>query len=204
MVWETTNGHPSGESATAYPDYAEAVQDIAALRAVPTSERADKQVRFVEDVRAKYHYNAQAVGSDDGDFNIVPDDVTPPDPGRWIKLSDEKSIEPVTTLDDTVTDLITLPIDDDTVVGIEARIVGIRTDTFDFLDDVLRASIYRTGGGAAVRQGLADTPYSRNTPAAAVWTTAIVVVGNNVCVQVKGQTGHTVRWRAFIKVLEVS
>ena len=204
MVWETTNGHPTGDSARAYPDYAEAIQTIADLRAVPTSERADKQVRFVEDVRAKYHYDEQAVGTDDGDFNLVPDDVTPPAPGRWIKLSDEKSIEAVLTIDDTLTDLITLPIDDDTVVGVEARIVGLRTDTFDLLDNILRATVYRTGGGAAVRQGLTDTPYSRNTPSAGVWTTDIVVSGNNAIVRVKGQTGHDVRWRAFVKVLEVT
>ncbi|KKN23065.1 hypothetical protein LCGC14_0908700 [marine sediment metagenome] len=204
MVWETTNGHPTGDSARAYPDYAEALQSIVDLRAVPTSERADKQVRFVEDVREKFHYDEQAVGSDDGGFNLVPDDVTPPDPGRWIKLSDEKSIEPVLTVDDTLTDLITLPIDDDTVVGIETRIVGIRTDTFDLLDNFLRATVYRTGGGGAVRQGLTDTPYSRNTPSAGVWTTDIVVSGNNAVVQVKGQTGHDVKWRAFVKVLEVA
>jgi hypothetical protein len=180
------------------------MQTIADLRAVPTSERADKQVRFVEAVRAKYHYDEQAVGTDDGDFNLVPDDVTPPDPGRWIKLSDEKSIEPVLTTDDTLTDLITLPVDDDTVVGVEARIVGIRTNTFDLLDNILRATIYRTGGGGAVRQGLTDTPYSRNTPSAGVWTTDIIVSGNNAIVQVKGQTGHDVKWRAFVKVLEVA
>ena len=204
MVWETTNGHPTGDSARAYPDYAEALQSIADLRAVPTSERADKQVRFVEDVRAKFHYDEQAVGSDDGDFNLVPDDVTPPDPGRWIKLSDEKSIEAVLTTDDTVIDLITLPIEDDTVVGIETRVVGVRTNALDLLDDILRATVYRTGGGGAVRQGLTDTPYSRNTASAGVWTTDIVVSGNNAIVQVKGQTGHDVTWRAFVKILEVS
>jgi hypothetical protein len=203
--YETTDGLPSGASARAWPAYGDAVQDIATLRAIPATQRVDTQLRFVEDVRASYHYDLQAVGSDDGSFNIVPDDITPPDPGRWIRLSDERSIEPVTTVDNTVTDLITLPIEDETVVGIEARIVGIRSGTFDFLDNILRASVYRTGGGGAVRQGLTDTPFSRNTPGAGgVWTTDIVVLGNDAIIQVKGQTGHTVKWRAFVKVLGVN
>ena len=84
MVWETTDGNPSGESARAYPDYAEAVQNVAALRTVPASERTDKQQRLVEDKKTAYWFDDTGTGADDGDLIIKPTDVL--NGGRWFKI----------------------------------------------------------------------------------------------------------------------
>lgn len=84
MTWETTDGSPSGASARAYPDYASAVQDVAALRAVPATERADKQVRLVEAKAAEYRFDETGTGADDGDLIIKPTDVS--NGGRWYKM----------------------------------------------------------------------------------------------------------------------
>lgn len=61
------------------------VQDIAALKAVVAADREDKQLRAVEDVEAVYIFDAESIGAGDDDLIVVPDDVTPPDPGRWLK-----------------------------------------------------------------------------------------------------------------------
>ncbi len=84
MVWETTDGIPSGVSGTAYPHYAFAVQDVAALRAIPASERADKQQRLVEDKGTAYYFDTVGAGVDDGDLIIKPTDVG--NGGRWYKI----------------------------------------------------------------------------------------------------------------------
>lgn len=84
MVWETTDGIPSGVSGTAYPDYAPAVQDVAALRAIPASERVDKQQRLVEDKSTAYYFDDTGAGVDDGDLIIKPADVG--NGGRWFKI----------------------------------------------------------------------------------------------------------------------
>lgn len=84
MVWETQDGMPAGVSGTAYPHYASAVQDVAALRAIPPSERADKQQRLVEDKGTAYWFDDTGAGADDGDLIIKPTDVS--NGGRWFKI----------------------------------------------------------------------------------------------------------------------
>lgn len=61
------------------------VQDIATLKDVGASDREDKQIRAVEDANAVYIFDAESVAVGDDDLVVVPDDVTPPDPGRWLK-----------------------------------------------------------------------------------------------------------------------
>jgi hypothetical protein len=82
MLWETTDGVPSGESARAYPDYASGVQDVAELRAIPETERVDKQQRLVEDKATAYWFDSTGVGTDDGDMIIEPTVGS----GRWFKI----------------------------------------------------------------------------------------------------------------------
>ena len=84
MVWETTDGTPSGISGSAYPHYASAVQNVAALRAIPASERVDKQQRLVEDKETSYWFDTTGTGTDDGDLIIKPTDVG--NGGRWFKV----------------------------------------------------------------------------------------------------------------------
>lgn len=64
-----------------------AVQNAAQLRAVQVSARKDKQQRLVEDLEAIYRFDLEAVGADDGNLTIKPDDVAPADPGRWSKIA---------------------------------------------------------------------------------------------------------------------
>lgn len=61
------------------------VQDFAALRAVGSADRIDKQVRLVEDAGAQYRFDSAGTGADDGAGTIRPTDVAAPDPGRWFK-----------------------------------------------------------------------------------------------------------------------
>lgn len=62
--------------------YRPPVQNIPQLRAVPAADRADKDVRLVEDDKAFYRFDLQGVGADDGDNVILPTDGGP---GRWFK-----------------------------------------------------------------------------------------------------------------------
>lgn len=83
----TASGHAVTKS---YVDalsggWAPGVQTIAALRAVASADRADKQIRLVEDAGAIYRFDTAGLGSDDGDLIVVPSDITPPAPGRWFK-----------------------------------------------------------------------------------------------------------------------
>jgi hypothetical protein len=83
MMWETHDGSPAGISATAAPDYAHAVQDEAALAAVPASMRADKQVRYVETEKTFYTYDDNA---SEGDIQPNDSDGTGVDPGNgWVR-----------------------------------------------------------------------------------------------------------------------
>lgn len=65
--------------------YAPAVQSLTALRAVVSAERADKQLRLVEDENAIYRYDAQGTGTDDNSSIITPSDAGAL--GRWFKVS---------------------------------------------------------------------------------------------------------------------
>ncbi len=68
--------------ATAMLPHAAAEQNVADLRAVPATERVDKQVRLVEDKKASYRFDEQGVGTDDGDLIITPTVGS----GRWFKI----------------------------------------------------------------------------------------------------------------------
>lgn len=87
MVWETHDGRPSGVSATAAPDYAYAIQNKTALAAIPASQRADKQVRYVETERLFFMYDDNASA---GDIQPGDSDGTGVDPGNgwWIRAAD--------------------------------------------------------------------------------------------------------------------
>ncbi len=76
---EATSGGVSGA----------AVQDVAALRAVPEADREDKQLRLVEDapgsaaLGAIYRFDSTGAGADDGILILTPDVGS----GRWFKVS---------------------------------------------------------------------------------------------------------------------
>lgn len=65
--------------------YGTPVADFPSLRAVPVADRADKQLRYVEDTTNPgiYAFDTAGVGADDGLLIIVPDVGT----GRWFRRS---------------------------------------------------------------------------------------------------------------------
>lgn len=65
---------------------APAVADLTELAAVAAVDREDRQLRLVVDANYLWRFSADSTATADTDKVVVPDDVTPPDPGRWIKL----------------------------------------------------------------------------------------------------------------------
>lgn len=66
--------------------YAAPVQALTDLAAVTLANRADKQLRLVEDTGAIYRFDVQATDTPDGDGVVIPGDITAPAPGRWFKV----------------------------------------------------------------------------------------------------------------------
>jgi hypothetical protein len=69
--------------------YGAPVQNLAQLRAIPLSQRRDKQIRLVEDEQAFYQFDAESMlvvpNSDNPKLAVLPNDVPLALPGRWIK-----------------------------------------------------------------------------------------------------------------------
>lgn len=98
----------------------------------------------------------------------------------------------VTTVNNTITTIATIPITDDTVNGIQALVVGRRTDSADRIVAVRRAAVFREAAGAATRQGTTDSTLTRRS--VGTYNVFIEVSGNDALIRVRGQTGHTVNW----------
>jgi len=91
----------------------------------------------------------------------------------------------------------TVPIPDNTAVLMEMTAVGRRTDSPGRAGYVRRALIYREAGGDATIQGTLDSPLTREVDTA--WNARIVVSGASALIQVRGNTGQTVKWKACWK-----
>lgn len=63
------------------------VQDITEARDIPAAERADKMIILVEDTASGWRFDAQSFAVDDGILVLLPTDVVPTDPGRWIRYT---------------------------------------------------------------------------------------------------------------------
>lgn len=65
------------------------VQNLSELSSIPSLERRDKQIRYVEDIEAFYQFDRQSIAiapnPDIPDLVILPDGIDPSFPGRWIK-----------------------------------------------------------------------------------------------------------------------
>lgn len=68
-------------------NFAASVQTVVQLRAITAVNRADHQIRLVDDKGSLYRFASDGTGADDGDATIIPDDITFPAPGRWFKTS---------------------------------------------------------------------------------------------------------------------
>lgn len=112
------------------------------------------------------------------------------------------TIGTATTTDNTVTALSTIPLSDNTVYLVETRIEARRTDSADRAAYVRRACVYREAAGTATMQGAVETTFSRES--AAGWNATIAVSGNDVVINVDGAVGHTINWRAYTTLQQVS
>jgi len=65
-----------------------AVSDYAAIRALTSTQRSDRQVRMVDIASPElWQFDAASTGTDDGATILKPSDLSAPDPGRWLILS---------------------------------------------------------------------------------------------------------------------
>jgi len=108
----------------------------------------------------------------------------------------------VTTTDDTWTTVATYTVSDDTVVHFTADVVGRRTDAADRAGHSRRGIFYREGGAGAAQQGVSDTYFTEES--SGPWNCRLSTSGNDIIVEVRGDTGETVNWKACYRVTEVS
>ncbi|TGL58629.1 hypothetical protein [Leptospira jelokensis] len=70
-------------------NYGTPVQNISQLTAIPNAERRDKQIRYVEDLRSYYQFDAESNESvpnvDDPNRVFLPNDLSSINTGRWIQ-----------------------------------------------------------------------------------------------------------------------
>lgn len=64
------------------PDYGEPVADIATLKALPSNNYKDRQIRYVESVRTLYAFDNESTLADNGSSVLIP--AGSPASGRWI------------------------------------------------------------------------------------------------------------------------
>ncbi len=78
-----TAGTVVGSALAAASFHGDAVQTIAALKAVTADQRFDKQERYVEDPKDTYYFDAQSAAGESLPDIVAPDAGT----GRWIRLA---------------------------------------------------------------------------------------------------------------------
>jgi hypothetical protein len=66
--------------------YAAPVADKVELSGLASASLADRQLRLVESNGTIYRYDVQSTDTPDAEGVIIPDDITAPAPGRWIKV----------------------------------------------------------------------------------------------------------------------
>ncbi len=110
-----------------------------------------------------------------------------------VGFDDHKTVNTVTTTDATLTTIATIPIPDDTVMLINARVVGRRTDAADRIMGEIRTGVFREAAGAATLEGATDLEFVRASDNQ--FDMQINVSGNNALIQVQGDVGKTINWR---------
>lgn len=123
--------------------------------------------------------------------------------GTYALLSDAFTTATVTTTDNVLTTIETVAISDNSAVLLEVSYIGFRTDATGGRAGYRReAVIYREAAGSATFQGSINTGFTRES--VPQYNATMIVSGNNVLIQVAGQTGHTVNWKVLYKITVVS
>ncbi len=112
-----------------------------------------------------------------------------------------EDVKRLTTTDGTITTVITYPVKDDSVVGIEAWMLGRRTDVDGRAFYIRKANVFREAAGSATFLGQVDTTLTRESSGG--YNATMTVSGNNLLLQVQGNAGQTLNWKVYYRLLEV-
>ena len=104
-----------------------------------------------------------------------------------------------TTVSGFVT-IATIPIADDTVVFVEADVIGRRTDAADRSVFVLRTAVFREAAGSAILEGSVDISLERKSGSGGA---QMIVSGNNLLIQVDSGDTQDYNWKSVHKVSSV-
>lgn len=107
----------------------------------------------------------------------------------------------VSTTDDALTTIATLAIPTDSTLTVTVTISGTRSNGTGRGGFILSATAYREGAAAAALQGEVMTSMTRTNT---TYEVGISVSGNNLIVQVKGESAHNVNWVATVVQAEAS
>ncbi len=102
----------------------------------------------------------------------------------------------VSTTDNTITTIATIPIADDTAVAFEVNGEGVRTNGADQAAYIRRALVFRRGGGPATIQGAVSNEWTEES--APAWNFTIAVTGNDCIITVRGSISHDIDWFASV------
>ncbi len=128
---------------------------------------------------------------------------TRPDKGGTYALLDDAFTEAtITTTDNVLTTIATIPIALNTAIKVSASYSAMRTDVTGDRAGYDRIAMMFRDGGAAARQGSTTTPFTRESTAA--YNAQINPSSNDAVIQVQGQTGHTINWKVKYMLTEVS
>ena len=112
--------------------------------------------------------------------------------------------EEITTVNNTVTTIDTIPIDTDKAGIFVCQIIAKRTDA-TYKGGFKFTACYANDDGTITQQG--STAYNyRNRPGIVLlpkWNAYFEISGTNILVQVKGNNGHTINWKSYTTFLEV-
>lgn len=136
-------------------------------------------------------YSGLLDGADDlGDLAAVVD-----------ALAGYRTCSTVSTTDDTWTTVASYTMTDDTVMHFTADVVGRRTNSADRAGYSRRGIFYREAAGGATQQGVSDTYFTEESHGP--YNCRLSTSGNDIIVEVKGDTGHDVNWKCCYRTTEV-
>ncbi len=127
---------------------------------------------------------------------------------EWLSVGGETggivqlALNSVQTTDNTETAVKTLPLDDDTVYLIVAKVVGEKPDHTVTATFIIACTAKRVGGGAASIEGGTTITHSGKGSGAGAWSVEFTLSGNDLRVSVTGQNGMTIDWEASVNYLK--
>lgn len=106
------------------------------------------------------------------------------------------------TTDNTETTVHTLPLDDDSVYLVTAKIMGKKPDITVVAGVTIECTAKRVGGGSVSIEGGTTTLHDGKGSGANQWDAEFNVSGNDLLVSITGQNGMTIDWQASVKYLK--